>query len=132
MKNQEGVATLRWAPFGEEATAFAFELQQSDTPGFDAESVRIRYRGADTGSVLTGLPEATHHFRVRALDETGNPAGPWSESVAVTVKFLERGRVILLLVIGGTVFVATLSTLFIGHWRQSRREPEAGTTPPGS
>ncbi len=84
-----------------------------ETAGF--ESSKLRYRGPDHGSVLTGFQEGSYFFRVRSEE------GLWSEVVEVNVKFIGRGYVILLMSLGGFVFVATVGTLLFGHFTQKDR-----------
>jgi hypothetical protein len=110
--NDDGMVTLRWAPL-EKGTVRSYELQQSTSPDFD--SPKVRYKGADLGSVLSGFAEGEYHFRVRPID----PPGDWSEPVSVSVEYISKGTVVFLLGIGVTVFFATIVTLLVGHFRKS-------------
>ncbi len=114
-RNEEGLVTLAWQA-AEAGAGTRFELQQSSDPAFPEEAVKIRYEGPDGGSVLTGFPEGRFHFRVRAFDAEGAP-GSWSSPVAVEIAYMPRGRVILLLAAGVAVFLATVTTLFVCHFK---------------
>lgn len=109
--NTEGVVTLQWVP-SEKGEDPEFELQQSASGDFS--NPKTRYTGPDLGSVLTGFNEGEYHFRVRTME----PAGEWSEPVSVKIEYIGKSTVILLLGIGVTVFLATISTLVACHFRK--------------
>ncbi|WP_411825916.1 hypothetical protein [Luteolibacter sp. AS25] len=111
-ENNEGVVSLVWSSKPSESGQI-FELEQSGDSDFGDETVN-RYTGPDLGSVLTGFPEGEYHFRVRSAE----PAGDWSEPVAVEIKFMERSRVLWLMAVGVVVFLATIGTLLAGHFRK--------------
>ncbi len=112
----EGVVNLAW----EAPEAVAFELQQSPDPEFpEAETrtrTRTRYQGTDPGSVVSGLPAGSHHFRIRAITTDGTP-GEWSVPLEVRVEFMATGWVVTLLIIGAAIFLATLTAIITGHLR---------------
>ncbi len=110
--NTEGVVTLAWVADGE-AEGLEYELQQSEDANFTGAVTR--YQGPDMGSVLTGFQEREYHFRVREI----GPAAEWSAPVSVKITYMEKSRVILLLWLGGFVFVATVGTLLVGHFRKT-------------
>lgn len=107
--SDNGTVTLSW----EKDPAIAVELQQADDESFSAP--QTRYTGTDPGTVVSGLPEGTHWFRVRAAD-----AEPWSAPLPVTVAFIPRGKLFLLLGIGGVVVVATIAMIVAGHFNTRR------------
>ena len=113
VKNDEGFVTLEWKPAREEPS-LTYELQQSGGESFPGDSPKVRYRGPDLGSVLTGYAEGTYHFRVRAIDADGTP-GDWSPSVTAEIKYREKWQVVLLLTAGVIVFLATTVTLVTCH-----------------
>lgn len=122
LTSADGVVTLTWR---ELPTPWAIVLEQSDSPDF--ATVVERYAGRDTGSVLTGLPEGTHHYRVRAVHPDGR-VGPWSNPVHVEVTFMDRGRLFLLLGLGGIVVLATAGAIiggYLNHRAEIKAEGEA-------
>lgn len=118
MKSDQGVLNLAWEVSDEEKPE-SFELQQSGDIQFPEAKTRLRYRGLDRGSVVSGLAEGIYHFRVRAV-EAGGPGGGWSEPVSLEVEYMAKPKVVLLLAAGAVVFVATLAALLIGHFRSAR------------
>jgi hypothetical protein len=110
-QSNDGTVTLAWRPPDQGVTV---DLQQSRTPSFTAPITR--YTGSDPGSVLTGLSEGDHFFRLR-LHPASGPPGPWSEPLTVRVSFMDRGRLTLLLTLGGTVVALTVGAILTGHFR---------------
>lgn len=114
LDSNDGAVTLQWpAPDG------TIELQQASEPAF--QHPLSRYTGSDPGSVITGLPEGQHYFRLRQVN-TPAPSGPWSAPLEVRVEFMDRGHLILLLSLGAIVVLLTVGTIITGHYR-TRREP---------
>jgi len=106
---EDGVVSLSWTPL---PAPWAVELQQGSEAGF-GEPVR-RYQGRDSGSVLTGLPEGHHAFRIRAVHPEGE-IGAWTEPVKVQVAFMDRGRLYWFLGLGGIVVLATAGSILVGY-----------------
>lgn len=102
--SDNGTIKLAWTKGG----AVSVELQQAAEPEFTTPTTR--YRGQDAGSVLTGLPEGTHWFRLRA-----EGSEVWSEPLEVKVAFVSRRTLFLLLGIGLVVVVATVVTIISSH-----------------
>lgn len=92
------------------------ELQHDSTAGF-TDPV-LRYAGADAGSVVTGLPDGAHYFRIRAVDADGR-AGPWSEPFEVSIAYMQREKVVRLLAIGGFIVLATVGAILVGQFRRT-------------
>lgn len=113
--SNDGATTLTWEL---PRHSKAVELQQDSTDRF-TDPV-LRYHGADTGSVLTGLPEGAHFFRIRALDADGQ-GGPWSAPFQVHVSYMERGRLFLFLVTGGVVVALTAGAIMGGHLKTRKK-----------
>lgn len=84
----------------------------------------MRYEGTDQSSVLTGLEEGRHYFRLRAAG-----AAPGAEvlvdPVSLEVKFFPRGKLFVLLGLGALVVVATIGTILIGGVRTRTGEVES-------
>jgi hypothetical protein len=110
----EGHATLSWAARESGGPARTFELQYSDRSDFD--TARTWYRGPDRASFVSGLPEGETWFRVRALED--ELAGPFSEPIAVEVRYASDAVVARLMALGAVVFLATVATVVIGHRRR--------------
>ncbi|MDF1740792.1 MAG: hypothetical protein P1U86_16650 [Verrucomicrobiales bacterium] len=111
--SDNGTVTLKWSNPRNEAVA----LEQSGNAGFDP--FVVRYEGTDTSSVLSGLAEGKHYFRVGAAG-----GGPRSETLAIEVEFFPRDQLAWLLGIGGVVVVLTIGTIIVGA--AQNREKEAG------
>jgi hypothetical protein len=115
----EGHTTLAWSPRPDGAVHGSFQLEASDDPSFD--DGKLRYEGPDRASFVSGLPEGTTWFRVRAVGDDGT-AGPWSDAVRVDVAYPERGQVVRFLVLGSIVFLATVTAVIVGHRRHRRQQ----------
>lgn len=109
VESVDGTVTLSWP---EPTEGREVELQQSSTENFT--DPLERYRGGDAGSVVTGLAEGEHYFRVRAVNANG-VASAWSEPVQVEVTFMDRSRLFLLLSLGGLVVAMTICTIIAGY-----------------
>ena len=112
-ETNEGVVNLAWESDG---AGDAYELQQSSDPAFSEPETRTRYEGSDPGSVISGLPEGSHHFRIRTITADG-PPGAWSAPLEVRVEFMATTWVVTLLIFGAAVFLATLTAIITGHLR---------------
>ncbi|MGE9268904.1 MAG: hypothetical protein ACQKBY_12480 [Verrucomicrobiales bacterium] len=100
--SDDGVVELKW----EKEAETVVELEQAASADFSDPVPR--YVGTDEGSVISGLPEGKHFFRLRAK------GGEWSEPLGVEVAFFPRGRLFLLLGIGGVVVLATVGAILGG------------------
>tara|TARA_R110002096_G_scaffold4501_29_gene21249 strand:+ start:1842 stop:2240 length:399 start_codon:yes stop_codon:yes gene_type:complete len=112
--SDRGTVTLRWnVPEASEVV-----IQQAPTAGFSAPVVR--YQGRDSASVLTGLPEGSHFFRVGEISGEASPA--WSPPLEIRVVFTSRTQLFTLLALGSIVVGATFAAIFLGHFNANRRE----------
>ncbi len=102
--SENGTVTLSW----EKPEALEIELQQSDSADF-AESM-TRYKGTDPASVITGLPEGIHYFRIADASTS-----EWSAPLAMKVEFFSRWKLWLILIIGAGVVLATMGAILAGH-----------------
>jgi hypothetical protein len=100
-----GFFRLSWVSDGTD-----FELQEAPDPEFS--DPRTLYHGADTASVISGKPNGTWHYRVRAVTHAGH--GPWSDSVTVTVAHHALSRALTFLSLGFVVFLAIAATVVRG------------------
>ena len=118
LTSADGVVTLAWTAV---PAPWEVEVQQSGTSSFADPT--IRYRGRDTGSVLTGLSEGAHFYRIRVVHPDGL-TGAWTEAVQAEVNFMERGRLFLLLGLGAVVVLATAGAIIGGYL--SHRQDSGG------
>jgi hypothetical protein len=103
-----GFYRLHWS-----GTAPVFELQEATGSGFDRPTTL--YRGPDTATVISGKPDGTWYYRVRAATDAGSDA--WSNALAVTVDHHDLGRALLFLALGFAVFIAIVVTVLRGKGR---------------
>ena len=109
----EGKCLLRWELPESENSSFTFQVEQADESNFS--NPRVRYEGPDSATYISGLPEGMHHYRVRLVSD--DETGPWSESMEIKVEFVSRQLVIILLLLGSIVFVATVWAIWKGHYQ---------------
>ncbi len=112
--SDNGTVTLSW----KKPEALEIELQQSDSEDFTEST--IRYKGTDAASVLTGLPEGTHYFRIADAGTS-----EWSAPLAMKVEFFPRWKLWLILSIGACVVLATMGIIVVGHFT-TKNEENAG------
>lgn len=111
--SDNGTVDIAW----EKADEVEVTLEQASSEDF--EEALVRYVGLDEGSVITGLPEGVHYFRVRGTGEK-----EWSKPLVVTVEFFDRGKLFLILGIGAVVVLATIGTIVSGHFNTKDEEAE--------
>jgi hypothetical protein len=104
---------LRWKASSPLPPEFHFELEAGRDREFTAS--RLIYRGRDTATLVSGLLEGTHWYRVRVGG--GEDSRPWSEPLRLEVHYIDRGRVWLLMGAGTLGFLATAGALLAGHRR---------------
>lgn len=92
-----GFYRLTWT-----TTARQVELQEATDAGFH-HPVTV-YSGPDRASLLSGKPDGTWFYRVRAED--GKRPSPWSRAVRVTVAHHSLTRALLFLALGVLVFLS--------------------------
>ena len=105
---------MRWSDPGE----IEIVLEQGRDAAFATPVAR--YTGRDVSSVLSGLAEGDHYFRVGSKD-----GGKWSAPVKVTVEFFPRDRLVLLLVLGGVVVLSTIGAILVGYAKTKNRKESA-------
>jgi hypothetical protein len=104
------IATAGFYRLNWETEAESFELQEASSPGF--ENTTTSYSGPDRATVISGKPDGTWYYRVRA--STNGQPGPWSNPATVTVAHHSLGRAVMFLSLGFIVFVAIVLTIFRG------------------
>jgi hypothetical protein len=108
----DGVVQLNWSEDGRPVL-----LQRAVGP--DLTAYRTLYRGTDSASLRTGLPDGDYSFRLRPLDRDGQP---WSAPVQVRVRHHDAVRTWGLFGVGATVFLATLGLILWGCAREAEHE----------
>jgi len=101
------IATAGFFRLNWESDAEIFELQEASSPGF--KETTTPYSGPDRATVISGKPDGTWHYRIRA-SVNGQP-GSWSNPVAVTVAHHSLARALMFLVLGFIIFVAIVLTI---------------------
>ncbi|MBK1831378.1 hypothetical protein JIN77_11615 [Verrucomicrobiaceae bacterium R5-34] len=114
--SDNGAIELVW----DKPTDTVVVLEQSANADFT--SPIERYRGTDAGSVITGLAEGVHFFRLRAVDGADDT---WSEPLRVEVAFYPESKLFVLLGIGAVVVSLTIGTILYGAIRTQNEERSA-------
>jgi len=70
----------------------------------------LRYRGDDQSSVLTGLAEGEHFFRIKEEGEETS----WSKVLPVQVEFVDLTLMYFLLAVGSAVSLLTVGAIIYG------------------
>ncbi len=117
MKSNNGVVNLIWSLEAPEQTV-EFELQQADNEGFT--DPKVRYHGVQRSSILTGLPEGDHYFRLRVKD-----AEAWSAPLKLEVRFINRGQMLGLLAVGFLVTALTVGAILTGYNKERKEGGKA-------
>jgi hypothetical protein len=104
------IATAGFYRLSWEAGAGRVELQEAESPGFAHPATR--YLGHDRATVISGRPDGVWYYRLRSRDDAR--AGPWSETVRVTVQHHPLSRALLFFGLGIAVFLATLLMILRG------------------
>ncbi|HSH29198.1 MAG TPA: hypothetical protein VK971_04750 [Thiohalobacter sp.] len=86
-----------------------YELQQVGPQGFAATGTE--YRGPDTATQLSGLPDGDYVYRVRVVEPSPSP---WSEPVTVEVRHHPLSRAFGFFTVGLIVFLATVILIMRG------------------
>jgi hypothetical protein len=100
-----GFFRLHW-----ETQAEQVELQVANSPEF--ETPTTAYIGPDRATVISGTPDGTLYYRVRAWDSQ-QPA-PWSEPVMVEIRHHSLPRALMFLSLGVLVFLITVKMIIRG------------------
>lgn len=112
VKSNNGVVNLIWSSDAPE-NSVEFELQQSANEDFTEP--KIRYHGMQRSSILTGLPEGDHFFRLRVKD-----ADTWSAPLKLEVRFISRGQMFGLLAVGFLVTALTVGAILAGYNKERK------------
>ena len=88
----------------------SIELQQA-TRGNPA--YEVIYKGADTATVITGLPDGDYLYRARLI-RNDSDFTEWTEPVSVNVTHHSLVRAFLFFITGALVFLGTLLLVIFG------------------
>lgn len=116
--SDDGTVRLHWQPGRSPDSGEFFRLEKSPDGSF--RNPLVRYEGSDRSSVLSGLPEGDHHFRVRALSDDGT-AGPWSASTTISVRFMDRHTLFALVGTGFLVASASVGAVIAGFIKTRKK-----------
>jgi len=101
-RDSAGFFSLDWSG------AERVELEQSTGP--DYRDARIVYRGADTRTTISGLPDGEYRFRIRP-----EGAPEWSDQAVVVVEHHSLGRALLFFGLGAGVFAVLMLAIAGGR-----------------
>ena len=110
LSSNTDVATAGFYQLSWETDAGNIELQEATQSSF--HNPVTYYKGADRATVISGRPNGTWYYRIRAIG-AGQP-GPWSEPVKVTVAHHSLSRALMFLSLGIIVFVAIVVMIVRG------------------
>jgi len=89
-----------------------FELQQSTS--IDFQNSVLKYKGQDTATYISGLPNGTYFFRIRAIHHNTQQSGEWSEPLTLAVQHHSLYLAFILMAVGAVVFASTVAVIVRG------------------
>ena len=101
MKISEGVVSLEWREGTELVELRHLRPDKRET---------IHTITGDHKTVVSGMDEGDHEFQLRV------PGGEWGGVMAVTNTFMDRNKVVWLLISGGLVVVFIIGGIVAGMW----------------
>lgn len=110
LSTDSDTATAGYYRLSWETDAEQVELQEANQVSFT--TARTYYKGPDRAVVVSGKPDGTWYYRIRAITD-GRPA-QWSEPIAVMVAHHSLSRALMFLSLGVIVFVATVLMIVRG------------------
>ncbi len=110
LSSDTDVATAGFFRLTWQADSDRVELQEAS--GDDFRNPVTLYTGSDTSSVISGKPDGTWFYRLRAIED-GQP-GPWSEPVEVKVAHHSLYRAFTFLFLGVVVFISIVVMVIRG------------------
>ena len=93
------------------------ELQQATRGN---PTYKLIYKGTDTATVITGLPDGNYLYRARLILNDGNYT-EWTEPVSVIVEHHSLVRAFLFFFVGGLVFLGTFLLILFGAKAATKR-----------
>ena len=103
--------------------AFAEMLRNMSSGNLDPafSDPLVIYRGPDLATFLSGLPDGTFHYRIRAIGPEETAPGRWSSPVTLEVKHHSLRLAFLLFGLGAVVFLLTVGIVIQGNRRTTTR-----------
>ncbi len=110
VNSNSGYIRLEWSsPSGGNVI---YELEEAPSAEF-SNPQRI-YEGPDLASFISGLPNGTYHYRVRAVNQSEETTSAWSEPVQLTVEHHPVSLALTLAALGALVFLLTAFVVIKG------------------
>ncbi|MDF1659870.1 MAG: hypothetical protein P1U58_19810 [Verrucomicrobiales bacterium] len=103
--SDNGTITLQWS------NPEKLNVRIEQAPESEFTSSLIRYEGKGKSTVLSGLAEGSHFFRIGESDGTS-----WSSPLEAKVEFFPREQLWLLLSLGGVVVLMTAGAIIVGYF----------------
>ncbi|MCB0261612.1 MAG: hypothetical protein KDE52_17470 [Calditrichaeota bacterium] len=109
-----GYIRIRWMaiPSDNQNETVEYELQQSTEKDFG--NFRVKYKGVDLASYVSGLPNGTFYYRIKAIDTATGNESLWSAPIKVDVVHHSLTLAFWLMGIGSIVFFATAGVIWHG------------------
>ena len=104
--SNDGSFTLSW----EIPANSRIELQQAAQQQNIFNTI---FTGADSATVITGMPDGDYLYRARLIDAQGN-LSDWSSTSTVKVEHHSISRALSFFVVGAIVFFGTLLLILLG------------------
>lgn len=112
-KSNDGSVNLSWSI----SDQVIIELQQAER---DDPAYKSIYKGADSATVITGLPDGDYLYRARLI-RTDGQSTEWTEPVSVIVEHHSLARAFLFFFVGSLVFLGTSFLILFGAKAASKR-----------
>jgi len=104
--SNDGSFTLSW----EIPRNSRIELQQATK---QTDTFKTIFKGTDSATVITGLPDGDYLYRARLTDAQGD-LSDWSPVLVIKVQHHSISRALSFFLIGAIVFVGTLLLIMLG------------------
>ena len=114
--SQDGHAQLNWAEPGDRDLLWQFELQYAGSGDF-ADPIEL-YRGPDLARYLSGMPNGSRFYRIRAIHPETQETSPWSDTVEVKVEHQSLTLALSLAGLGAIVMLLTAGVVIVGSLRE--------------
>jgi hypothetical protein len=115
LSSDHEIATAGFFQLSWEADAKRVELQEASSLAFREPTTL--YIGPDSKSVISGKPNGSWYYRVRALNvhDQNLQASAWSEPVTVLVAHHDLSRALMFLSLGIIVFIGIVVVIVRGE-----------------